>query len=88
LLYGPERVHDLRDAWRDALDRDPERMRSVLAERPRGPLAVTHMRRGIDCRYDAIYVSPKIDVVEVEHIWDEAREAGSDHAAVRATLSL
>jgi hypothetical protein len=86
LLYGPERVHDLRDAWRDVLDRDPQRMASVLAERPEGPLAVTHVRRGIECRYDAIYVSPEFEVIEVEHLCDEAREAGSDHAAVRAVL--
>jgi hypothetical protein len=63
-------------------------MASVLAERPKGPLAVTHIRRGIECRYDAIYVSPEFEVLEVEHLWDEAREAGSDHAAVRAVLAV
>jgi hypothetical protein len=86
LLYGPGRIHDLRDAWRDVLDRDPARMASVLDERPDGPLAVTHIRRGVECRYDAIYVPPEFEVVELEHFWDEAREAGSDHAAVRAVL--
>ena len=50
LLYGPGRVHDLRDAWRDVLDRDPELLKAILAERPEGPLAVTHVRRGIECR--------------------------------------
>jgi hypothetical protein len=87
LLYGPGRVHDLRDAWRDVLDREPERLRTILAERPDGPLAVTHVRRGTECRYDAIYISPEFEVLEVEHLWDEAREAGSDHAVVRAVLS-
>jgi hypothetical protein len=86
LLYGPGRVHDLRDTWRDVLNRDPERLASVLGERPEGPLAVTHIRRGIECRYDAIYVSPEFEVVEVQHLWDQALEAGSDHAAVRAEL--
>jgi hypothetical protein len=88
LLYGPERTHDLRHAWRDVLQRHPERMEAVLAERPNGPLAVTHIRRGIECRYDAIYVSPEFEVLEVEHLWDQAREAGSDHAAVRAVLAF
>jgi hypothetical protein len=88
LLYGAERAHDLRDVWRDVLDHDPELLAGVLAERPRGPLAVTHVRRGIECRYDAIYVSPEFEVVEVEHIWEQALEAGSDHAAVKAVLSL
>jgi hypothetical protein len=86
LLYGPGRVHDLRDAWRDILERDPLMLEAILAERPNGPLAITHVRRGIECRYDAIYVSPEFEVIEVQHLWDEAREAGSDHAAVRVVL--
>ena len=88
LLYGAGRVHDLRDVWRDLLDHDPEMLSAVLAERPAGPLAVTHLRRGIECRYDAIYVSPEFEVITVDHIWEQALAAGSDHAAVRAVLSL
>jgi hypothetical protein len=87
LLYGPDRVHDLRDAWRDVLDRDSDHMAALMTERPEGPLAVTHLRRGIECRYDALYVSPEFEVLEVEHLWDQARDAGSDHAAVRAVLA-
>jgi endonuclease/exonuclease/phosphatase family metal-dependent hydrolase len=61
-------------------------MEGLAAERPDGPLAVTHRRRGADCRYHAIYVSPEFDVLDVEHLWEGATEAGSDHAAVLAQL--
>ena len=51
LLYGVDRVHDLRDAYREYLAGHPE-----------------------------------FAVEGVEHLWDEAREAGSDHALVWAVL--
>lgn len=86
LLYGPDRVHDLRDVYRDHLEANPALARQVRVERPDGPLAITHRRGGIDCRYDAIYASPEFAVQDVEHQWDQARAAGSDHALVRATL--
>lgn len=87
VLYGPERAHDLRDAYREVVDRD-EALRGRLAEdRPDGPLAVTYLRRGSECRYDAIYVSPELEVRAVDHLWEEARAAGSDHGLVRAELA-
>lgn len=88
LLYGTDRVHDLRDVYRDHLERHPAERAAALAERPEGPLAVTHERRGVACRYDAVYASPEFEVLDVRHLWDEAREAGSDHAAVIATVDL
>lgn len=86
LLYGPDRVHDLRDVYRDHLAANPELADRVRQEYPEGPLAVTHLRRGIPCRYDAVYASPEFIVEDVEHRWEEARQAGSDHALVRTTL--
>ncbi|ROR72384.1 endonuclease/exonuclease/phosphatase family protein [Bogoriella caseilytica] len=86
LLYGPDRVHDLRDAYRDYLDANPAVAEGVRSERPDGPLTVTHLRGGVECRYDAIYASPELVVDHVDHLWDEARGAGSDHALVSATL--
>lgn len=86
LLYGPDRVHDLRDGYRELVARDRDLQQAIASERPEGPLAVTHRRRATDCRYDAIYVSPELDVISVDHLWEEARAAGSDHAAVIATL--
>lgn len=87
LLYGPERVHDLRDVYRVHLEANPDLAARVRAERPDGPLAVTHRRRGVECRYDAIYASPELTVERVDHLWEEARDVGSDHALVRATLA-
>ena len=87
LLYGPDRVHDLRDAFRDLVDRDPKLREAIVADRPDGPLAVTHRRNGTDCRYDAVYVSPEFEAISVEHLMEQAEEAGSDHAAVLATLA-
>lgn len=88
LLYGPGRVHDLRDVYRDHLTAHPDELARVRAERPDGPLAVTHERGGVPCRYDAVYASPEFRVVDVEHLWEEARDAGSDHGVVLATLDL
>jgi len=88
LLYGPEREHDLSDAFRTHLDQNPDLASQLRLECPDGPLHVTHARRGIPCRYDAIYASPEFTVHNVEHYWDRARGAGSDHALVRASLEL
>jgi hypothetical protein len=92
LLLGAERVHDLRDAYRDVLRRDPARRAEILERHPDGPLAVSHLRgRGrarTPCRYDHVLVSPAFEVDEVEYRWDDAVEAGSDHALVVAHLTL
>lgn len=88
LLYGPDRVHDLRDTYRDHLDANPGLAAEVRQQFPEGPLAITHIRGGTVCRYDVIYASPEFGVEDVEHQWDKARSAGSDHALVRATLRL
>lgn len=88
LLYGPDRVHDLRDVYRDHLDRDPDELARSLAARPDGPLMVTHERKGVPCRYDAVYATPEFRVLDVRHLWSEARAAGSDHGIVIASLEL
>jgi endonuclease/exonuclease/phosphatase family metal-dependent hydrolase len=92
LLLGDGRRHDLRDAYRSALAADPERRATILAERPEGPLAVTHLRgRGAnraECRYDHMLVSPEVDVIALDHLWEEAVAAGSDHALLRAELTF
>lgn len=87
LLYGVERVHDLRDVYRDHLAARPHLAAQVREKYPNGPLAVTHRRRGVECRYDAVYASPELEVDDVEHHLDDALQAGSDHALVRAVLT-
>jgi hypothetical protein len=92
LLLGVDRLHDLRDAYRDVLRHDPARREAVLAERPDGPLAVSyrrgHGRDAIDCRYDHVLVSPGFEVQDVRYLLDEALAAGSTHAVVVADLGV
>jgi hypothetical protein len=39
-------------------------------------------------RNDTVYVSIEFDVIDVRYLWDEARDAGSDHGLVSAQLAL
>jgi endonuclease/exonuclease/phosphatase family metal-dependent hydrolase len=92
LLLGADRIHDLRDVYRELLQRDDERRAAVLEARPEGPLAVSHVRgrgdRRTDCRYDHLLASPEFAVADVRYLWDEALTAGSDHALISAELVL
>jgi hypothetical protein len=82
--------HSARDVLRTWLETDPSRMEAVAGERPDGPLAISHRTRGgRPVRYDFILAtSPAVDVVDVQYLYDEAIEAGSDHALVVADLSI
>lgn len=85
---GPNR-HGLRDVYRDWLTADPRRMDEVRQRRPNGPLAVTFVRgtsRKVADRFDAIMASPSLEVLEVEHSYDDSVSAGSDHSYVLAQL--
>jgi exonuclease III len=90
LLLGPKPVHRFHDALRLFLERRPEMMAAIRAERPHGPLAVSHFRgrgdRRTGCRYDFIYVSTDLMVEDVTYLHKEALEAGSDHALVVVQL--
>ena len=58
--------------------------------RPDGPLAVSYIRgnkrKYTPSRYDFIYATKDIGVINVKYLYDEAIEAGSDHALVLAEL--
>jgi hypothetical protein len=92
LLLGADRIHDLRDAYRDVLRRDPGRRADVLDRWPDGPLATSYVsgdgRGASPCRYDHVLVSPDFEVDDVRHLYDEALAAGSDHALVLAELRV
>jgi endonuclease/exonuclease/phosphatase family metal-dependent hydrolase len=66
-------------------------MAGIRTERPRGPLAVSHLRgsgkKRTACRYDFVYVSPHLSVEAVAYLHKQAQQAGSDHALVVAHLS-
>ncbi|MHB8107571.1 MAG: exonuclease/endonuclease/phosphatase family protein [Candidatus Cryosericum sp.] len=59
---------------------------------PRGPLADSYHRgrkgKYVRSRYDSIRVSPGIHVVDVRYLYDDAIQAGSDHALVVVDLEM
>lgn len=88
LLHPRDARYGLRDALRTRLEQHPEEMAQVRAERPTGPLAISHRtgrtskRAGNPRRYDHVYVSADFDVLDVRYLYEEALVAGSDHALV------
>jgi len=92
-LLGTESAHRCRDAVSVLYEREPLRREQAAAQRPDGPLAVSYIRghpgqRQTSCRYDAVYISDDVTVEDVRYLYDESIEAGSDHAAIVARLTL
>jgi endonuclease/exonuclease/phosphatase family metal-dependent hydrolase len=69
-------------------------MDRLLANKPSGPLAITHRtgRRknspGTGRRFDSVWVSPHWVVRHVEHLYEKGIAADSDHAPVVVDLDL
>ena len=67
----------------------PDELDVIRADRPDGPLTTSYCtdRAGKrNYRYDAIWVSSHFTMGSVEYVYDEAIEAGTDHALVLAAL--
>jgi hypothetical protein len=88
LLLGPRPAHGLHDSLRRWVEADPDRLARLRAERPDGPLAVSHCVAGRPVRYDHVWTTGDVGVLAVDYLYDEAMAAGSDHAAVVADLAL
>lgn len=94
LLVGPDKIHGLDDALRRWLDDHPDQLEAIRAERPTGPLAVSHYtgkgreRPGTPRRYDSLWVSGHFHIRAVEYLYEQSCAAGSDHAAVYTDLVL
>jgi hypothetical protein len=92
LLLGANRVHHLSDALRSYLQDRPDEFARITAARPTGPLAISHVRgnkrKRTECRYDFIYHTPAIRVESISYLYEEAKNAGSDHAIVTAELRI
>ncbi len=84
--------HGLRDAFRAVLAADRERLGALLARRPGSALATTYVRgtsnRPVAERMDRVFISRDVEAHDVAHDLGDALAAGSDHAVVRADLSL
>jgi hypothetical protein len=90
LLLGAQPLHHLHDALRVWLAAHPSEAEQLYALRPRGPLAISH-RRGhtkTPCRYDFISTTPDFTPTSIDYLYNEAIQAGSDHALVVADLQL
>jgi exonuclease III len=89
-LQQPSR-HGLRDAYLLWLEDHPDELAAIRARRPNGPLATTYVRGGnhpVPDRFDVVMVSPSIQVDGIEHGYEDALAAGSDHAFVVCDVSL
>lgn len=84
-LVGPEPIHALRDAYRAWLADYPDEMARISVERPDGPLATTYRTGPADhhrYRFDQIWLTDHFDVTNMNHLYDVALAAGTDHALV------
>ena len=90
VLVGPNEIHSLRDTLRTYLEATPRVFDEIRAERPTGPLHISHHTNPgrNPRRYDAIWASPHFGVDNVTYIYEEALAAGTDHALVVADLKL
>jgi len=77
--------------WIGAADHPVDLKRRVQYY-PNGPLADSYHRgqkgKYLRCRHDSIRVSPSISVTDVRYLYEEAVQAGSDHALVVADIEL
>lgn len=92
-LLGHAPRHRLVDAYRRYLGDHPGQMADIAKDHPEGPLAMSYDRgrghgRSIPCRYDFILVPPRVEVVDLRYLYEEALQAGSDHGLVVAELQL
>jgi len=87
VLVGHQPIHHLTDAYRSWLRNNPRERGAIPVE---GPLATTHVlsRSKTPVRYDQIWLSPQFKVKTVEHLYDEAIAAGTDHALVIVETTL
>lgn len=80
--------HNLQDTLLSYYRQDSEAYKRALTERPNGPLAVSYVRGRKEDRFDYIFASPELEVLECRYDYDGAKAAGSDHGIVLADLSI
>lgn len=91
-FFAPDAAHGLTDVLRRHYDDHPDAAAEARRRFPEGPLAVSYLERRADPpvprRYDVLLASHHFHVDEVAYDHDGAVAAGSDHALVRARLTL
>ncbi|MDQ3571467.1 MAG: endonuclease/exonuclease/phosphatase family protein [Actinomycetota bacterium] len=78
-FVGLDPAHGLVDAYRAVLERRGE-FDALRESAPEGPLAVSHVLPSGSTRRDRVYVSPGLTPIDGAYVFDEAKQAGSDHA--------
>lgn len=86
LLHGSG-AHRLRDVYRIYLEDHPVERDGIRRKRRAGPLAISHRRGGVPCRYDFILASPDVEPIDVRY-HENAMPTYSDHALVVAEVEL
>jgi endonuclease/exonuclease/phosphatase family metal-dependent hydrolase len=93
LLFGPDNIHALDDAYRRWLGDHLAEASALAKSAPLGPLAATYQTGkgakspGNGMRFDSIWGTRHWAVQNIDHLYDDARAAGSDHAIVIADLT-
>jgi len=89
LLGAGARTEDVLRLW---YADHPAELKRRVRYYPNGPLADSYHRgrkgKYLRCRYDSIRVSPGVGVMDVHYLYEEAVQAGSDHALVIADIEL
>ena len=90
-ILNPQGIHKLQDSYRLWLEQNEEEFQRIKREQETSedllsaPLAVSHLAGGkVKKRYDYILISPDWVVVDLQYLYDEAVQRGSDHAVVLA----
>lgn len=94
-LWGPNLQHKLQDALHVWLEGRPDELAAIVAERPEGPLAISHWTgkrllapsAGTARRYDSIWLSDHFSVLGIDYLTD-LMPTLSDHAPVVADLAF
>jgi hypothetical protein len=88
LFFSADAQHGLRDTLLVELEANPAKHEELKQLRPEGPLEVTHARggHGVPDRFDYLMISNEFGVDETAYDYEGARDAGSDHGWVSATL--
>ena len=82
-LLGVSPKHSFRDVYRDLREST-----GTISESPStGPLALSVVVGGNAERFDRIYGTTDLTATSVDHLYEEAVKAGSDHALVVAELA-
>jgi hypothetical protein len=89
LLHDPARApHHHEDSFRRYLrESAPDLLDEITSRRPNGPLAISHVNRGIERRFDFVYAAPDLKPVRVVYR-EDLRRGANEHAPVVADLVL